>query len=97
MQASIACAHFAAGRFDIASASAEMAMLEQPKNFMATIAAAATNAMTGNLDVARSAMDRARALDPNLNLQKIKDRLPYKQPEVLAQWEGALRRAGLPE
>ncbi|MFC7696098.1 adenylate/guanylate cyclase domain-containing protein [Bradyrhizobium sp. GCM10028915] len=97
MQASIACAHFAAGRFDIASATAETAMLEQPKNFMATIAAAATHAMTGNLDIARSAMDHARALDPNLNLQKIKDRLPYKQPEVLAQWEEALRRAGLPE
>jgi tetratricopeptide (TPR) repeat protein len=97
MQASIACAHFAAGRFDIASTTAETAMLEQPKNFMATIAAAATNAMTGNLDVARSAMNRARELDPNLNLQKIKDRLSYKQHEVFAQWKDALRRAGLPE
>lgn len=37
------------------------------------------------------------SLDPNLNLKKIKDGLPYKRPEVLAQWEDALRGAGLPE
>jgi TolB-like protein/class 3 adenylate cyclase len=97
MQASIACAHFAAGRFDVASTTAKTAMLEQPNNFMATIAASAANAMTGNLDVARNAMKRARELDPNLNLQKIKDRLPYKQPELLSRWEDALRQAGLPE
>jgi hypothetical protein len=72
-------------------------MLEEPNNFMATIAAAAANAMTGNLDIARSAMGRACELDPNLHLQKIKDRLPYRQPELLALWEDALRKAGLPE
>jgi adenylate cyclase len=97
MQASIACAHFAARRFDVASASATTAMLEEPNNFMATIVAAAANAMIGNLDIARSALGRARLLDPNLHLQKIKDRLPYKQPELLALWEDALRKAGLPE
>jgi adenylate cyclase len=97
MQASIACAHFAAGRFDVASTTATTAMLEEPNNFMATIAAAAANAMTGNLDIARSALGRARELDPHLHLQKIKDRLPYRQPELLALWEDALRKAGLPE
>jgi TolB-like protein/class 3 adenylate cyclase len=97
MQASIACAHFAAGRFDIASTTAKTAVLEQPSNFMATIAASAANAMTGNLDVARNAMKRARELDPNLNLQKIRSRLPYKQQEIVTRWEDALRKAGLPE
>ena len=65
MQAAIAAAHFAAGRFDTASSLARSAISEQPKNFMATIVAAAANAMAGNLDVARTAMGQARELDPN--------------------------------
>jgi formylglycine-generating enzyme required for sulfatase activity len=45
----------------------------------------------------RRAMGRVRELDPNFRLHKAKDRLPHRQPEVLARWEDALRRAGLPE
>ena len=97
MQAAIAAAHFAAGRFDIASSLAKSAMLEQSNNFIAALVAAAANAMTGNLGIATSAMERVRALDPNFRLSKVKDRLPHRQPELLARWEEALRRAGLPE
>jgi hypothetical protein len=61
------------------------------------LVSAAANAMAGNLDVARCSMRRACELDPNLRLHKIKDRLPFKQPELLIRWEDALRRAGLPE
>jgi TolB-like protein/class 3 adenylate cyclase len=95
MQAAIAAAHFAAGRFDIASSLARSAILEQPNNSLATIVAAAANAMAGNLDVARSAMAQALELDPNF--RKISDRLPYRQPELLALWEDGLRKAGLPD
>jgi TolB-like protein/class 3 adenylate cyclase len=97
MQASIACAHFAAGRFDIAASTAKTAILEQPNNFMATLVAAAANAMTGNLDIARAATGRVREIDPSFRLHMVKDRLPYKQPELLARWQDALRQAGLPE
>ncbi len=97
MLAAIASAHFAAGRFDIASSLAKTAMLEQSNNFVAAFVAAGANAMAGNLDIAGSAMERVRELDPNFRLHKIKHRLPYRQPEVLARWEDALRRAGLPE
>ena len=97
MQAAIAAAHFAAGRFDIASSLAKSAMLEQSSNFIAALVAAAANAMTGNLGIATNAMERVRALDPNFRLSKVKDRLPHRQPELLARWEEALRRAGLPE
>ena len=96
-QAAIASAHFSAGRFDIAAAIAKAAMLEQPNNFIAALVAAAANAMGENLDGARSAIEQVRQLDPNLRLHKIKDRLPYKQTDVLARWEDALRKAGLPE
>ena len=94
-QAAVAAAHFAAGHFDIASSVARSALSEQPSNFLAAVVAAAANAMAGNLDVARSAMTQALELDPNF--RKISDRLPYKQPELLAQWEDALRKAGLPD
>jgi adenylate cyclase len=97
IQAAIAAAHFGAGRFDIASVIAKAALLEQPNNFIAVLVSAAANAMAGNLDVARCSMRRACELDPNLRLHKIKDRLPFKQPELLIRWEDALRRAGLPE
>ena len=96
-QAGIASAHFAAGRFDVATPLAKAAMLEAPNNFVAVLVAAAANAMTGNLDAAGSAMETVRALDPNFRLRHIKTRLPYTQPEPLIRWDEALRKAGLPD
>ena len=97
MLAAIAAAHFAAGRFDVASSLAKTAMLEQSTNFIAALVAAAANAMAGNLDVATRAMERVYELDPNFRLHKVKYRLPNRRPETIALWEDALRRAGLPE
>jgi TolB-like protein/class 3 adenylate cyclase len=97
MLAAIAAAHFSAGRFDVASSLAKTAMLEQSNNFIAALVAAAANAMAGNLDVATRAMERVCELDPNFRLHKVKYRLPNRQPEAIALWEDALRRAGLPE
>jgi hypothetical protein len=55
------------------------------------------HAATGNLDIAGRAMALVRALDPNLRLHNVKDRLPHRQPELITRWEDALRKAGLPE
>jgi adenylate cyclase len=96
-QAAIAAAHFGAGRLDAASAIARGALLEQPRNFIAALVTAAANAVTGNLEVARNSMRLARELDVNLRVHKIRDRLPYRQPELLTRWEDALRKAGLPD
>ena len=95
--AAIAAAHFAAGRFDAASSLATKAMLEQSNNFIAALVAAASNALAGNLDAAKRATELVRASDPNFRIQNVKYRLPHRQPEVLTQWEDALRRAGMPE
>jgi TolB-like protein/class 3 adenylate cyclase len=97
MQAAIAAAHFAAGRFDVSASLAKAAMMEQSNNFIAAVVASAADAITGNLDTAAVAMKRVRELDPNFRLSKVKDRLPHRQPELLARWEDALGRAGLPE
>jgi adenylate cyclase len=97
MLAAIAVAHFAAGRFDIASRLAKGAMLEQSNNFIAALVAAAANAMAGDIDAATRATERVLECDPNFRIHKVKFRLPHRQPEVLARWEDALRRAGLEE
>ncbi|MBR1216171.1 adenylate/guanylate cyclase domain-containing protein [Bradyrhizobium sp. JYMT SZCCT0180] len=96
-QAAIATAHFAAGRFDEASAIGKAALLEQPNNFIAALVATAAGAIAGNNEVARTSLARVRELDPNLRVQNIKERLPYRQAEVRARWEDALRKAGLAE
>ena len=95
--AAIAAAHFAAGRFDIASSLANKAMLEQSDNFIASLVAAASNALAGNLDAAKRATELVRASDPNFRIQNVKCRLPHRQPDVLTRWEDALRKAGMPE
>lgn len=97
MLAAIAAAHFAAGRFDVAASLANKAMLEQSDNFIASLVAAASNALAGNLDAAKRATELVLASDPNFRIHNVKYRLPHKQPEVLARWEDALRSAGLPE
>jgi TolB-like protein/Tfp pilus assembly protein PilF len=97
MLAAIGSAHFAAGRFEVASSLARTALLEQSNNFIAALVAAGANAMTGNLEAATAAMERVRECDPHFRLHKVKSRLPHRQPEVLARWEDALRRAGLSE
>ena len=96
-QAGIASAHFAAGRFDVAVPLAKAAMLEAPNNFIAVLVAAAANAMTGNLDAARDAMEAVRALDPNFRVRDVKSRFAYSKPEPLIRWQEALRKAGLPD
>ncbi len=97
MQTAVASAQFSAGRYGEAVSSARTATLEQPNNFMATLVMAAANAMAGNLDAAKAAAARAHELDPDLRLGGIKDRLQFRQPELLVRWKEALGKAGLPE
>ena len=72
-------------------------MLEQSDIFIASLVAAASNALACNLDAARTATELVRASDPNFRIQNINYRLPHRQHDVLTQWEDALRRAGMAE
>jgi TolB-like protein/tetratricopeptide (TPR) repeat protein len=97
MFASIAYAHFFAGRFDASSAYARDAMREQP-NFLAGFrVAAASNALTGRIGEAGAVMARLRAADPLHRISKLSDRIPLRRPEDRARLEEGLRLAGLPE
>jgi Tfp pilus assembly protein PilF len=97
MLAAIAAAHFAAGRLDVASSLATKAMLEQSNNFIAALVAAASNALAGNLEAAKTATELVCSSDPHFRIKNVKYRLPHRQPDVLARWEDALRKAGMPE
>jgi tetratricopeptide (TPR) repeat protein len=93
-----AYAHFYAGRYDMASSWAEMALREQPESHQALRIAAASHALAGRLEAARRSLARLRQLNPALRVSTLRDIVgPLRRPEDLARYEEGLRRAGLPE
>jgi tetratricopeptide (TPR) repeat protein len=70
MLAAIAAAHFAAGRCDVAASLATKAMLEQSNNFIAALVAAASNALAGNLEAAKTATRVSTLKRPAFSDQK---------------------------
>ena len=54
-------------------------------------------AALGELDKARDAVDRMRALDPKTSIAHHRARLPYQDPAQFARLLDGLRLAGLPE
>jgi len=98
MQAATAHAHFLAGRYDMASSSAETALLASPETVVALRIAAASNALAGRLEQAQIMMARLRQLAPALRVSNLMDTQgPYRRPEDVARYEEGLRKAGLPE
>ena len=98
MQSANAHAHFFAGRYDMASSWAGMALRHPPDQLDALRIAAASNALAGWLEQARKALARLRHLDPALRVSNLRDRLgPFRRPEDIARYEEGLRKAGLPE
>ena len=98
MQGATASAHFFAGRYDDASAWAEMALRSNPNLQQALRVAAASHALAGRLEMAREAIGRMRLLDPDLRISNLKHRLPtFRRPEDLARYLEGLRKAGVPE
>lgn len=97
MEAATALAHFIAGRYDAATSWAEKAFHKQGK-FHATIRIlAASHALAGRLDKARTAMARMREVNPTLRLLDLVDLVPFRRPDDFARYAEGLRRAGLPE
>jgi TolB-like protein len=97
MQAGTALAHFFAGRFDSAAAWAEKATRNLPSFLIAAGILAASHALAGRLDEARTAMQRLRELDPSLRLSGLTEWLPIYRQEDSAAFAKGLRLAGLPD
>jgi len=98
IQVATAHAHFFAGRYDLASSWAEMALRAWPDYVFPLRIAAASHALAGRLGQARKVLARLRQLDPTLRVSNLRERLgPYQRPKDLARYEEGLRRAELPE
>ena len=97
MHSAIAFAHFSAGRINEASQWAERAVQENPNFLPGNRMAAASHALAGRLEQAKAAMNRVRALYPDLRVSHLKKITPFRRREDLARYEDGLRKAGLPE
>jgi adenylate cyclase len=98
MQAATAHAHFFAGRYDVASSWAGMALRDRPDLPTALLVATASNGLAGQPEQAEKALARLRQLDPALRVSNLRFTLgPYRRPEDVARYEEGLRKAGLPE
>jgi len=98
MQYGTAQAHFFAGRYDEAVAWAKMALRERPDSNRALLIGAASCALAGRDEEAKRLMARLLESDPALRISNFQNVLgPYRQPEHLAKYTDALRKAGLPE
>jgi adenylate cyclase len=95
METATAAAHLRAGRYDQASLWAERALRDQPNSADAAGVLAISCALGGDLERAKSAMQRLLQIAPG---RRISNRnFPFVSPERQALIEGALRKAGMPE
>lgn len=92
-----ATAHFFSGRYQEAVSDASLALHEQSNLLPALRILAAANACLERTSQARSAIERAIELDPNLARSTLKQRLPAYPPDNYRRLEEALVLAGLPD
>ena len=97
IHAATSLAHFFASRYAEALSWAGMAIREQPHPLIASCTAAASAALTGQMEEAQKAMMRVRKLDPSMRLSNLKELFPIRRSEDYTRWAEGLRRAGLPE
>ena len=97
MHSATAFAHFIAGRYGEALASAETAVRERPSLLLATCVIAASGALSGKPAESAKAMSRLRQNDPTLRISNLKNLIPIRRSEDFERWSEGLRGAGLPE
>lgn len=93
----IGFAHFIAGRYDEALSWGRRALRDQPEFLAALRLVAASSACIGLMNEARAAMARHLQLDPAMQLSKLRQFNPTRNPADFARFAGALRKAGMPE
>ena len=97
MQNATAYAHFIAGRYADAAASAEAALRDRPDHLSGLRVLAASSAMLGLQEQAGKAMKRIRELDPTRRLSNLGDVIPLRQAEHRSRLAEAFKKAGMPE
>lgn len=91
-------AHFFAGRFEESAHSAERALLMSPEARPGVRIAAASYALAGRDAEARKMVARVLQLDPARRVSNLREIMgAYRHEKHMAQYEHALRLAGLPD
>jgi tetratricopeptide (TPR) repeat protein len=96
MLLSTAFAHLFGGRYDEASTWAEKAIRENPNFLPVCVIAAASNALSGRMKEAKTALERLRQIDPSLRISNFKNSPFFRRPEDIAKLAEGLEKAGLP-
>jgi len=97
METGVAMAHLIAGRFDAASSGAANSFRAMPALVLPGAVVAASHALGGRMDEARSAIQIVRQFNPTLRLGTLHEWLPFRLPQHAALFADGLRKAGLPE
>jgi TolB-like protein len=97
MQSAIAFACFCAGHYDRSAAWAEKAVKEQPTFATALRILAASSASLGRMKEATEALVRLRDTKVAVNISKLPQHMPFREPKYFAKYAEALRKAGFPE
>jgi tetratricopeptide (TPR) repeat protein len=94
MWRAIAFAHLLAGRYDQSLLASEQG---GPDDASALTVLAASSALAGRVDKARTTIARIRKHHPTLSISMLKSRSLCRRPEDFARYAEGLRMAGLPE
>lgn len=92
----VAYAHFLEGRYDMAAAAAEKALRDNSAFMVEICVSAASNALAGRPEPARTALLRALECNPSLCASNLGDIIPFRRSEHLARLARGLSNAGLP-
>jgi len=90
-----AFAHFQAGRYAEAAASAERAIQQRPEHPVLYIMGAAANALAGEIGKSRELIGQLSKLVPNISAADIEKTFPYCRPEDRSRLAAGLRAGGL--
>ncbi len=97
VQNGVAAAHFLAGHYDTAAVWAERALHELARYKPAIRLAAASYALSGQIDKAQDYMSQMLEIDPTLRASNLKGLVPFRESAAAARYVDGLRKAGLPE
>jgi tetratricopeptide (TPR) repeat protein len=94
---SMAWAHFAAGRYEVAVDWAKRSIQINPDDEFGYRTLAASYAQLGRLELARAAVAEELRIDPDLTLGRVRDQNRSSDPDFRDRFLDGLRKAGLKE
>lgn len=97
VRCALAYGHFFAGRYDEAIIAANAALYARPNYMTAMRVAAASSALHGRRERARSLVSTMSELDSSVRVSGLSNILPFQRTENLAKWSEALQLAGIPD